>query len=199
MCSNNESNFIPLDNEDIRFFILKIPQFEKEDPDFLDKLVDEIPAFFHFLGQRKVVHPKISRAWFKKEYLITDQFKKIRDNTKSQIHNDIESYILEVFNTYELNEFMIDAKRLMEKVNEGAKYKHSKSSIISFLKNEKELSPHSGAKRFKIPVAFEERPYRKDGEKDYAITYEDIIGAPYTFTRKDWIKNNDGVKELQQN
>ena len=37
MCSNNENNFIPLEESDIRFFIIKVKKFEQEDPDFLDK------------------------------------------------------------------------------------------------------------------------------------------------------------------
>jgi len=48
MCSNNENNFIQLEKSDIRFFVVKVKPFEKEDPDFFEKLVKEIPFFLHF-------------------------------------------------------------------------------------------------------------------------------------------------------
>ena len=45
LCSNNESNFIQIDKEEIRFWILQIPRIKKESVDFIQELNKEIPLF----------------------------------------------------------------------------------------------------------------------------------------------------------
>lgn len=66
ICTNNETNFVNMSSEDSRFWVLKInpiPQ-EKRVYNLLDKMIEEIPAFLHFLETREISIPKEDRFWF---------------------------------------------------------------------------------------------------------------------------------------
>lgn len=194
MCSNYENNFIPLEKEDIRFFILKLPQFEKEDPDFLEKLESEIPYFLYYLNNRKIFHPKESRAWFNHKYIRTEQYEIIIDNTKSRLEQDIEDYVKDYLLTFQSNELKIDAKILTQKVNENAKYKHSKSEIVRFLKNEKEMIPGK-VQRYELYESL--NPDLSD-EENYTLLTTKYMGRVYIFRAENWL-NEEELKNLVNN
>jgi hypothetical protein len=46
LCSNNEDNFIQIDEEEIRFWIIKVKSIKNENTEFLQNLIKEIPFFF---------------------------------------------------------------------------------------------------------------------------------------------------------
>ncbi|WP_449401364.1 primase-helicase family protein [Chryseobacterium wanjuense] len=43
LCSNNEDNFIQIDENEIRFWIIKVKPIKEENTEFLHQLVNEIP------------------------------------------------------------------------------------------------------------------------------------------------------------
>ncbi|MCG2462978.1 DUF5906 domain-containing protein, partial [Flavobacteriaceae bacterium F89] len=49
MCSNKEDSFIKIDANENRFWVIKVPVIKKEETDFLEKLIAEIPAFMYHL------------------------------------------------------------------------------------------------------------------------------------------------------
>ncbi len=64
LCSNNEENFIKIDQHETRFWVLKVPKAKKEETELLEKLRQEIPAFLYFLSKRKLHTSKKTRMWF---------------------------------------------------------------------------------------------------------------------------------------
>ena len=64
LCSNNEENFIQIDENEIRFWILKINPIKVENTEFLDNLISEIPHFLRFLIERPFSTEKKTRMWF---------------------------------------------------------------------------------------------------------------------------------------
>ena len=58
LCSNNEENFIQIDENEIRFWILKINPIKVENTEFLDNLISEIPHFLRFLIERPFFNRK---------------------------------------------------------------------------------------------------------------------------------------------
>lgn len=179
MCSNNEDNFIPLEKEDIRFFILKLPSVGKEDPDFLEKLTLEIPAFIYSLSNRNIFHPKETRAWFNYKHIITEQFEKIHEMTKPLLVQDIEEFVKDKFEEFpDINEFYINGKRLLREINEISKYRYSKRQITRYLKNEKDMMTQKKGRY----------PYLISLNDSSSFTNEDdIIGTPFLFKRSEWI------------
>lgn len=183
MCSNNENNFIPLEKTDIRFFVIKVKPFEKEDPDFLDKLIVEIPTFLYHLKHRKIFHPKTTRAWFATEHLITNQFKQIMRHTRPRLESDVRGYIQEIMLTHSMDVFKIDASRLTKAVNEESKYKHSVADVRRFLKEECGLKPQK-TQRYKIPTS-----YSKDIlANGTSVYHEEVNGRPYEFKKENWVE-----------
>ena len=55
LCSNNEENFIQIDENEIRFWVLKINPIRLENTEFLQNLITEIPLFLSFLLQKLIL------------------------------------------------------------------------------------------------------------------------------------------------
>ena len=53
LCSNNEDNFIQIDEEEIRFWIIKVKSIKTENTEFLQNLIKEI--LFPSLSDSKIV------------------------------------------------------------------------------------------------------------------------------------------------
>jgi hypothetical protein len=85
LVSNDERGFLSIKDEDIRYWVRKIPSLgEKFDPDFNTKVLQEIPAFVFMLSQRKLnTVTKQSRAWFRIEDIETEFTKAAKYANKS--------------------------------------------------------------------------------------------------------------------
>jgi hypothetical protein len=93
LCSNNEDNFIQIDEEEIRFWILKISSIKEENTNFLNGLIQEIPYFLRLLMDRPFVRQNSSRMWFKKEDLKTTALKRLLWKN----NNRLEAKLIELF------------------------------------------------------------------------------------------------------
>ncbi|MDO5638084.1 MAG: DUF5906 domain-containing protein [Myroides sp.] len=85
LCSNNEDNFIQIDEEEIRFWIRKIRSISSEDVFFLNKLHKEIPHFLKFLQTRTYFSEQKTRMWFKPEQIMTASLLKLVNRNKSEL------------------------------------------------------------------------------------------------------------------
>lgn len=92
LCSNNEDNFIQIDDEEIRFWIRKVKPLQSEDVHFLEKLRQEIPYFLKYLLAREYKSKQKTRMWFTREQIMTDSLMKLMSNNK------VELALLELFN-----------------------------------------------------------------------------------------------------
>lgn len=90
LCSNNEDNFIQIDEEEIRFWIRKIKPIESEDVSFLTKLKSEIPYFLKYLQIRPFSSAQKTRMWFTPEQIMTESLLKLINQNKG------ESLVLEL-------------------------------------------------------------------------------------------------------
>lgn len=102
LCSNNEDNFIQIDDDEIRFWVLKINSIKSENTEFLNQLIKEIPYFLRYLIERPFFREKSSRMWFKTEHLKTSALKKLQWKN----NNRLEGKLIELF--YELFEQVDD-------------------------------------------------------------------------------------------
>ncbi|MGZ3999596.1 MAG: primase-helicase family protein [Mucilaginibacter sp.] len=94
LTSNDEDNFIAIDDKETRFLVQKVPILKNDDPDILQKMEEEVPAFLHYLAGREILHPKRSRHWFAPELLVTEALNNVRKNSKGWAHSEI-SVIME--------------------------------------------------------------------------------------------------------
>lgn len=85
LCSNNEDNFIQIDEEEIRFWIRKIRPIKTEDVFFLKKLNAEIPYFLKYLLERDYKSSQKTRMWFTPQQIMTESLLKLINKNKTEV------------------------------------------------------------------------------------------------------------------
>jgi len=104
LCSNNEDNFIKIDANETRFWVIKVPIIEKEHTDFLENLIKEIPAFMHFLQQREFSTRHLTRMWFTPIQIKTTALKRLVQHNRNRVEKELASIILSVMEKFDLEE-----------------------------------------------------------------------------------------------
>ena len=101
LCSNNEDNFIKIDKDSIRFWVLKIPKLQKENPNILEELKSELPAFMHFLTTRELSTPQITRMWFSFDQIKTKAFQRLVQNNKDRVERELANILIMIMERME--------------------------------------------------------------------------------------------------
>lgn len=101
LCSNNEDNFIQIDANEIRFWILKVKPIVSENTEFLEKLILEIPYFLRYLLQRNFYRSKQTRMWFNASEIQTPALRKLIWRNNNQLESKMIEVIYELFETTE--------------------------------------------------------------------------------------------------
>lgn len=118
LCSNNETSFIKIDPDEIRFWVRKINPYEKEDVYFLSKLLSEIPAFLSFLANRKLSTENSSRMWFTREQIKTDALTNLIRHNCNKLETELSNMlinIIEVLNVEVLDFTLSDLQNALNK------------------------------------------------------------------------------------
>ncbi|QCR23099.1 DUF5906 domain-containing protein [Pontibacter sp. SGAir0037] len=188
ICSNDADRVMKMEDGESRWFVVRVPRISDDnvDPDLEKKLKEEIPAWLHFLKHRKVFHPKADRLWFKPEWFITDQFKKIVETTKNRLDATVEEYIKEKFLMYKLPVLKIHLKFLLKDINEMSKYKFDEKELKYYLKEKRGMEAHK-VQRIQIPVSID----MEGNFGEPTITYHQDTQRAYEFRYEDWLSEED--------
>lgn len=97
LCSNHETSFIKIDQQETRYWIRQIRKPDFDDPHLLVKTKKEIPAFLDFLLHRQltVSEPK-SRMWFLPEHIYTEALDRLKKANKTTVENNIQIMLNEL-------------------------------------------------------------------------------------------------------
>lgn len=147
LCSNNETSFIKIDADEIRFWIIKVNRYKKEDVDFLKKLTVEIPAFLHFLTTRKLSTENQSRMWFTPEQIKTKALQKLVRYNSSKIENELANVLLNTMESLdtELLEFCFsDLLNILNKF----RIKYDAAEIKKIIRENWQLVPASNSNKY---------------------------------------------------
>lgn len=147
LCSNNETSFIKIDADEIRFWIIKVNRYKKEDVNFLKKLTDEIPAFLHFLTSRKLSTENQSRMWFTPEQIKTAALQKLVRYNSSKIENELANVLLNTMESLdsELLEFCFsDLLNILNKF----RIKYDAAEIKKIIRENWQLVPASNSNKY---------------------------------------------------
>lgn len=87
--TNNEDDFIKANNEDIRYWVIRVKPLQYFDPDFDEKLRTEVPAVMWTLAHREISTPKKSRMWFEPRLLKTEALANVVANSRSECAKEI--------------------------------------------------------------------------------------------------------------
>lgn len=118
LCSNNEDNFIKIDGNETRFWVLKIPVLEKEETNFLNQLISEVPAFLFYLRQRRFSTKHTTRMWFTTKQIKTPALKKLVQNNRNRVEKELATILLgamEQFDIEEIHLCPLDALQLLNR------------------------------------------------------------------------------------
>lgn len=142
LCSNNELNFIFMDQAEIRYWVRKIPVIPKErlDPDLPNKMVREIPGFLFHLGTREISVPRKTRMWFTEDQIMIPELKKIKAHYLNPVEKEIYETLTEIMDNTGADQFNFtngNLKTLMERSN----VRVSKGELGSIIKNKWALTP----------------------------------------------------------
>ncbi|WP_417558175.1 primase-helicase family protein [Mesoflavibacter zeaxanthinifaciens] len=118
LCSNNEDNFILIDDKEIRYWVLKVPKINQgmEVSDLLEDLESEIPYFLNYINQRKPNVTKKTRMWFTKEQITTDALIKLVRGNKTNLENEIFELLKDDFIKFEKSALCYSASDLVDKL-----------------------------------------------------------------------------------
>jgi hypothetical protein len=147
LCSNNETSFIKIDADEIRFWIIKVNRYKKEDVNFLKKLTDEIPAFLHFLTTRKLSTENQSRMWFTPDQIKTKALQKLVRYNSSKIENELANVLLNTMESLdtELLEFCFsDLLNILNKF----RIKYDAAEIKKIIRENWQLVPSSNSNKY---------------------------------------------------
>lgn len=187
-CSNNERNFMQIDPGENRFAVLKVPSYRKQgmkdDPDMLEKMRKEIPAFLNFLQNRRLHYPsKITRFWFDDDVFITEALQLVMDKTKSIIEKELEDWLDDAFHDFLQLELNYTLDDICHELGKSSEYKFPKSRIRDMLIENYNISPGPSLRY----VFYTTKP---NGEPDE----QKKKGRYCTFYAKDWVKDDEFEK-----
>jgi hypothetical protein len=90
MFSNHEDRFVRIDEEENRYWVLKVPTLKgKANHNILDDLTKEIPKFLRYLEQLPEIDFSRSRMVFTQEEIATNILERTKLNSRSGAHKDI--------------------------------------------------------------------------------------------------------------
>jgi hypothetical protein len=181
LCSNNEENFIKTDNKEIRYWVRKIEPFTEENPNLLEMMKDEVPNFIWFLTNREIKTKRTTRMWFTKEQIHTKALDVLVNGNKTYTEKELEDFIIEQFQTLEMDELCYSTNDLIEELNK-ANIRVTKSYISTIITEHFKLeSKNSCYKLSRLDLS-------TANNGSWSVYQENRKGRFYTFRKEDFIK-----------
>lgn len=144
LCSNNEENFIQIDENEIRFWILKINPIKTENTEFLNNLISEIPYFLRFLIERPFSTEKKTRMWFSADEIRTKALQKLVFKNNNKLESKIIELLYEFFESNNDEEINVVPQDLLNMIIRMFRLTYwTRNDIRNLLKETWKLNPQS--------------------------------------------------------
>ena len=204
--TNNEENFIYMSDEDIRYWIIKVPVLKEENPNIVQNFIEEIPAFLSYLNQRQLKTERLNRMWFYPTLLKTEAMKKVVDFSRSTAQKEIRQKIKDMFIDFGLNEIMMTRMAIHK---EFFNNRYEANYIEKVLKEEMKVDQfhiipdpndkdlYGQPKKKYMPKRFTYPKWEevfKDGKKEVIRVEVECNGRPYVFKREDYLTADEQQK-----
>lgn len=193
LCSNNEEKFVYASEDDIRYWVLKVP-LPKKEKNILPDLNEEIPAFLHFLSTRQMVTQNTgSRMWFTREQLITEALKKVMLASQSTVERELRSRLRDMFLDFQQEEIHMTVMDIWISFFNKKFEKNYIEKVISekmkcqTFRNEQGKSV---TKRYRYPK-WERVMDNSTGQYKEDLVYVTGNGRPFVFKRNDFVSEKE--------
>lgn len=185
MCSNDETNFMQIDEGENRFCVLKVPTLSFDDPSILQKMETEIPHFLYFLKKRSLHYPTgQGRFSFNPTVYETEALKVIQERTQNFLPKQVKDFLNEMFRMTGQAYLDYCPKDIVRGIYEFSNTKLSKPAIMEYLKYDLRMRPEPKG-RYSL--------YRESLDPDNVAGYDVIstTGYPYRFFYKDFLDEEE--------
>lgn len=167
LCSNNETSFIKIDAEEIRFWVLKIEKFEKEDVHFLEKLISEIPAFLNFLTNRELSTENQSRMWFTPQQIKTQALQRLVRFNSSKMEAELANVLMNTMESLDIEALEFCFSDLLNILNKF-RLKYDAVEIKKIVREMWELEPAKNSNQYqKITITMDLDFYQNQSKGRY--------------------------------
>ena len=178
--TNNENISLFIGKGETRYFVRTISPFDTaEEPDMLEKLREELPAFLHYLQNRPLHHERAGRMYFDFPVYRTPELSRAIEANISSIEREIRQLIEDTFDIFpELQEVQFSPTDLYQELREKCGKWLDETAIKTCLRQEFKLFPGK-QERYKY---YSLRLKREEGD----VMPTSILsrnGKPYTFHR----------------
>jgi hypothetical protein len=186
LCSNDETNFMQIDDGENRFAVIKVKPLAHDNPTMINDIEKEIPAFLHHLRNRQLHHAtNVSRLWFHPDVYSTQAMKDTSERTKSRTEKEIDEFVREAFIKFKKTHLEFTPKDIAEEFNENSRYKIEKTKIAEMLKD-RGLKPQK-MKRYIIYG----QEYDSFTKEHKVIIKKYTNGTPYLFYYEDFLTKDE--------
>jgi len=177
LCSNNEENFIQIDENEIRFWILKINPIKTENTEFLNNLISEIPYFLRFLIERPFSTEKKTRMWFSADEIRTKALQKLVFKNNNKLESKIIELLYEFFESNNDEEINVVPQDLLNMMNRMFRPTYwTRNDIRNLLKETWKLIPqNNGLTYIRYDLDFAGIFYQNNSVGRYFTIKKDFI------------------------
>ncbi|CEJ70927.1 MULTISPECIES: primase-helicase family protein [Chryseobacterium] len=177
LCSNNEENFIQIDENEIRFWILKINPIKTENTEFLNNLISEIPHFLRYLIERPFSTEKKTRMWFSADEIRTKALQKLVFKNNNKLESKIIELLYEFFESNNDEEINVVPQDLLNMMNRMFRPTYwTRNDIRNLLKETWKLNPqNNGLTYIRYDLDFAGIFYQNNSVGRYFTIKKDFI------------------------
>ena len=177
LCSNNEDNFIQIDENEIRFWIRKINPIKQENTEFLKNLITEIPQFLKFLKDRKFSTQKFTRMWFTPAQIRTKALQKLVFKNANKLELKIIELLYEFFESNEEQEINVVPQDILSMVNRMFRPTYwTRNDVRNVLKDSWKLEPQkNGLTYIRYDIDFSGNFYQNNAVGRFFTIKKDFI------------------------
>jgi len=177
LCSNNEENFIQIDENEIRFWILKINPIKTENTEFLNNLISEIPYFLQYLIERPFSTKKKTRMWFSADEIRTKALQKLVFKNNNKLESKIIELLYEFFESNNDEEINVVPQDLLNMMNRMFRPTYwTRNDIRNLLKETWKLNPqNNGLTYIRYDLDFAGIFYQNNSVGRYFTIKKDFI------------------------
>ncbi len=193
MCSNDEKNFMQIDDGENRFAVLKVKKLEYDNPNMLADMEKEIPHFIHYLSNRKLKYEQgKSRFSFYPKVYETAALIAVQERTLNVSWQAIKEYIRNYFEDFGFSNIYLSIKDIIEGVNnQSSRIKISERNVKDYIEDELGYKKKK-TQRYKVYYLTEcievENP---------STTSISKLGRPFEFAMNDWLTEEE-IKDLKE-
>lgn len=191
LCSNDESNFMQIDEGENRFAVIKVDSLDYDDPQIIQKMESEIGHFIHSLSERKLHYEENqSRFSFSTKVYETEALTKVQERTMNRRSREVVEFITDCFQNTGRDELFFAPVDIVTGLQEEGGTKLTKVEVKTFITEELLLKPE---KQMRYSI------YRMELTNEVGTNQRILscnvfctkTGKPYKFLRANFIKPED--------